>query len=115
MSVATGLGNESAATRARHAAKVAPETAKATPETAKLAPETAKVAPGAARLLAVAAQILPAADRGRYAEEYRAELREIANAGLGRGRQLLYASRQLRAARQLRGELRAPQQRRAEP
>ncbi len=115
LSVATGLGNESAATRARHAAKVAPETAKATPETAKLAPETAKVAPGAARLLAVAAQILPAADRGRYAEEYRAELREIANAGLGRGRQLLYASRQLRAARQLRGELRAPQQRRAEP
>lgn len=108
LSVATGLGNESAATRARHAAKVAPETAKATPE-------TAKVAPGAARLLAVAAQVLPAADRGRYAEEYRAELREIANAGLGRGRQLLYASRQLRAARQLRGELRAPQPRRAEP
>jgi len=45
-----------------------------------------RVAPSAARLLAVVAGMLPAADRDRYAEEYRSELWEIAHAGQPRRR-----------------------------
>jgi diguanylate cyclase (GGDEF)-like protein len=116
LSATAGLGKEFAATPApRAASKVGTETGKVTPNTARVTSETPKVTPGAVRLLAIAAQVLPAADRDRFAEEYRAELREIANVGLGRGRQLLYAARQLKAARQLRRELRAPHRRRAEP
>src|SRR5258708_4888130 len=54
-----------------------------------------RVAPSAERLLDAAARLLPAADRARYAEEYRSELREIAHSGRSRRRQLRYASRQL--------------------
>jgi hypothetical protein len=73
------------------------------------------VAPSASRLLASAARWLPAADRTRYAEEYRSELWEIARAGAGRRTQLAYAVRQVMSAWRLRIELRAPQRRRAAP
>lgn len=58
----------------------------------------ARVVPLAARLLTAAAYPLPDGDRVRYAEEYRAELWDLAQAGAGRIRQLRYALRQLRNA-----------------
>jgi hypothetical protein len=74
-----------------------------------------KPRPVAAGLLAAAARLLPAKERLRYAEEFRSELWEIAQAG-GRCRaQLAYAARQLLAARRLRAALRAPQRRGAVP
>jgi hypothetical protein len=54
-----------------------------------------RVAPSAAGLLTTAARLLPAADRARYAEEYRSELGDLAQSGLGRIRQLRYALCQL--------------------
>jgi hypothetical protein len=48
----------------------------------------------AAWLLA-AARLLPAADRARYAEEYRSELWHLARSGAGPFRQLRYTLRQL--------------------
>jgi hypothetical protein len=54
--------------------------------------------PSAARLLAAAARVLPAADREPYAQEYRSELWELAQAGDGRVGQLCYALRQVRKA-----------------
>jgi diguanylate cyclase (GGDEF)-like protein len=69
--------------------------------------------PSAARLLTVAAQVLPSPDRSRYAEEFRAELQDIACTGNGRRPQLRYAVRQFIAALQLRRELRVPSRHRA--
>ena len=57
-----------------------------------------RVVPGAARVLAAAVCPLPCGDRVRYAEEYRAELWDLAQAGAGRITQLQYALRQLRNA-----------------
>ena len=74
-----------------------------------------RVAPSAGRLLTAAAKLLPAADRARYAEEYRSELWEIAHAGQPRRRQLHYASRQLVSSWRLRAELRVPRPRKASP
>ncbi len=74
-----------------------------------------RVAPSAGRVLAMAARLLPAADRTRYAAEFRSELWELAQAGAGRWRQLGYAGRQLLAACELRAALRAPRRRRAVP
>jgi hypothetical protein len=73
-----------------------------------------QVAPSAVRLLTAAARLLPAADRARYAEEYRSELWEIAHAGQPRRRQLRYASRQVVSSLHLRAELLAPR-RKASP
>ena len=72
-------------------------------------PQGTPAAPSAARLLAVAACVLPLADRSRYAEEFRAELQDIARSGDGRGPQWRYAIRQFTAALRLRGELREAQ------
>jgi hypothetical protein len=74
-----------------------------------------RIAPTAGRLLAAAAHLLPASDRGRYAAEFRAELWEIAHAGASRRGQLAYAAQQVRSARRLRAELRAPRRERAVP
>ena len=74
-----------------------------------------RVAPSAARLLAVVAGMLPAADRDRYAEEYRSELWEIAHAGQSRRRQLYYAFRQVVSFPRLYAELRVPRRRGAAP
>jgi hypothetical protein len=74
-----------------------------------------RVVPSADRLLAAAARLLPAADRDRYAQEYRSELWEIAHAGRPRRSQLLYASRQLASSVRLHAELRAPRRRKASP
>jgi hypothetical protein len=57
-----------------------------------------RVVPAAARLLAAAVCPLPDGDRARYAEEYRAELWDLVQAGAGRVRQLRYALRQVRNA-----------------
>ena len=72
-------------------------------------PQGTRTVPSAARLLAVTARVLPPADRSRYAEEFRAELQDIARTGDGRGPQWRYAIRQLTAALRLRGELREAQ------
>lgn len=69
----------------------------------------------AVRLLTVAAHVLPAAERSRYAEEFRAELGDIVCEGKVRSRQLGYAARQLIAAWRLRKELRAPRRRKTVP
>ncbi len=74
-----------------------------------------RVAPSAERLLDAAARLLPAADRARYAEEYRSELREIAHSGRSRRRQLRYASRQLASSVPLHAELLTPRRRKASP
>lgn len=72
--------------------------------------------PLAGRLLAAATRLLPAGDRARYAEEFRAELWEIAHAGASRRRaQLTYAAQQVMSAWRLSAELRVPRRRRAAP
>jgi hypothetical protein len=73
------------------------------------------VAPSACRLLAIAARILPAVDRTRFAEEFRAELWEIARAGAGRRHQVRYALRQATRTVTLRSAVLAPRRRRASP
>lgn len=57
-------------------------------------PRARRVAPSAAGLLRGAARLLPAGERARYAEEYRSELCDLAQSGLGRVRQLRYGLRQ---------------------
>jgi hypothetical protein len=74
-----------------------------------------RVAPSAGRLLAVAARLLPAADRGRYAEEYRSELWEIARGGAGRRQQVRYAVSQLTRVAHLRCAVMTPRRRNASP
>ena len=77
--------------------------------------EAGRVAYSAARLLVGAARLLPAADRARYAEEYRSELWELARAGAGRPGQLGYALRQLHSAPRTGRALRALRRRSAAP
>jgi hypothetical protein len=75
---------------------------------------TANPGLSAGRLVAAAARLLPVRERARYAEEFRAELWEIAQAG-GRRAQLAYAVRQVMAAWRLSAELRVPRRRGAAP
>lgn len=79
----------------------------------RLQNDTEQVAPSAATLLAAAVRLLPESDRTRYTEEYRAELWDLAQAGAGRIRQLLYALCQVRSAHQMGVALRAPRRRSA--
>lgn len=74
-----------------------------------------RVSPSAGRLVMAAAAMLPEADRNCYAEEFRGELRDLAEAGAGRAGQLAYAARQLRSAWGLRAALDAPVRRRVVP
>ena len=74
-----------------------------------------RVASSAADLLAAATRLLPAADRGRYAEEYQSELLDLAQCGAGRLRQLGYALRQLLRALPMSRVLRSPRRRSAGP
>ena len=73
------------------------------------------VTPSASRLVGAAARLLPAPDRARYAEEYRSELWETAQAGAGRWRQLQYAVRQLTHALLLHSALRVPRRKSTAP
>jgi hypothetical protein len=73
------------------------------------------VAPSATRLLTAAVRLLPAAERARYAGEYRSELWELARAGDGRVGQLCYALRQVRNAPSMGRVLRSPHRRSASP
>jgi hypothetical protein len=77
------------------------------------APGQRHVMPSVGCLLAAAAWMLPAADRERYAGEYRSELWELARAGDGRIKQLRYALRQLRSAPSMRFAMRSPRRRSA--
>jgi transcriptional regulator with XRE-family HTH domain len=74
-----------------------------------------RVVPVADRLLAAAVCWLPDDDRVRYAEEYRAELWDLAQAGAGRVRQLRYALSQLRNALPTAFALRSVRRRSAVP
>jgi hypothetical protein len=74
-----------------------------------------RVVPSAAGLLAAAVRLLPAADRGRYDEEYRSELWDLAQAGAGRLGQLRYALCQLRNALPTSSALGLPPRRGAAP
>lgn len=72
----------------------------------------------AAALLAVvmaciAARMLPAAEQARYAEEFCAELLDMAEAGTSRWKQALYAARQVGRVPHLRAGLKAPRRNRA--
>jgi hypothetical protein len=73
------------------------------------------VAPSAGQMLAATARLLPAADRGRYLEECRAELWEIASAGAGRRQQIRYAVHVLIRVAPLRAAVLAPRRRNATP
>lgn len=64
-----------------------------------------------ARLVAAAAGLLPVADRGRYLEEFRSELTDLARAGGSRWAQVGYSVRLLASAWRLRAELRSPRRR----
>jgi hypothetical protein len=66
-------------------------------------------------LAGVASLLLPIADRARYSEEYRSELWDLAQAGAGRIRQLLYALRQIRNARPTSSALRSPRRKSSAP
>jgi hypothetical protein len=74
-----------------------------------------RIAPLAGRLVTAAAQMLPAADRSRFAAEYRSELWHLAAADEGRWKQLKYAARQLTRAVPLRLALVAARGRKATP
>jgi hypothetical protein len=56
------------------------------------------VAPFAGRMVGHTTRLLPAADRARYAEEFRSELWDLAEIGAGRCQQVLYAASQLTRA-----------------
>jgi DNA-binding CsgD family transcriptional regulator len=74
-----------------------------------------KVVRSADGLLAAGAGLLPASDRARYAEEYRSELWDLAQAGAGRIKQLRYALCQLRNAFSMSVTLRSPRRRSSTP
>ncbi len=76
---------------------------------------TSRIVPSAARLLSYAARFLPAVDRARYAQEYRSELWELAQSGVGRRGQLRYALRQLLRVPPMGFALRSPWRRSAVP
>ncbi len=67
-------------------------------------------------MVCMAARLLPAAQETRYAEEFCAELCDLAEAGASRWKQLLYATRQIQQIPGLRAGLRsAPRWNRASP
>lgn len=78
-------------------------------------PRSRRVVSLAASMLSTAARLLPANDRVRYAEEFRSELWEIAQAGGRRRAQLAYAARQVVSAWRLAAALRTRRRRRAAP
>lgn len=78
-------------------------------------PGARQVASSAASLLTTAARLLPAVHRCRYAEEYRSELWELAQAGASQVKQLRYALCQLRSALSMSVALRSPQRRSSVP
>jgi hypothetical protein len=65
------------------------------------------------RLADAAVFLLPAADRARYAEEFRSELWDLAEAGAGRVQRARYGFRQLMRAVAMRRTLRSPRRRSA--
>jgi hypothetical protein len=65
----------------------------------------------AVSLTRAAVRVLPAAERDRYAEEFRAELYDLALSGAGPLRQVLYGVRQVRGTFLLSFALRAPRRR----
>ncbi|WP_239168517.1 hypothetical protein [Paractinoplanes deccanensis] len=69
----------------------------------------------AVRLTLVSVRVLPAAAQPRYAEEWQAELYELALSGASRWTQLIYALRILNEAWVLRAELKAPAPERIRP
>jgi hypothetical protein len=69
----------------------------------------------ASGLAAAAAFLLPATHRGRFLEEYRCELWDLAESGAGRLRQVICAFRQLRSAIPLRAAVLSPRRRNAAP
>jgi len=77
--------------------------------------QAGRVSPSAGRLVAVAARMLPEADRADYAEEFLAELRDLAQAGASFIGQVAYAAQQLRSAPSMRLALRTAARQRVEP
>lgn len=69
----------------------------------------------AGRLLAAAAWLVPTRNRARYAEEFRSELAEVAQAGGGRFAQLAYALRVAASSVRLRVALASPRREGAAP
>jgi hypothetical protein len=69
----------------------------------------------ASSLINIAAGMLPASARDRYAAEYSAELHDLAQAGAGRLRQLMYGLRVIIRTVPLRFTLRAPRRESAAP
>jgi hypothetical protein len=74
--------------------------------TVRAKPDRGPVTVLAGKLIRTATSFLPAADQARYAEEYRAELWDLAHAGAPRRRQIVYACRQLGSSLALRRALR---------
>jgi hypothetical protein len=72
-------------------------------------------APAWVAWLLAAVRLLPAADRARYAEEYRSELWDLTRPGAGRLRQLGYVMRQLVRILPMCFVLRAPRHRSPAP
>jgi len=80
---------------------------------ARQGPNARRVAAPAKELVAVASRLLPVAERARYLEEYRSELRDLAAAGAGCCRQAGYGARQVLSAMPLRSAVLAPRRGRA--
>jgi hypothetical protein len=70
---------------------------------------------GAVRLTLVSVRVLPVTDQARYAEEWQADLYELAFTGASWWAQLVYALRILNDAWVLRAELKAPAPERVRP
>jgi hypothetical protein len=66
-------------------------------------------------LTKAAARVLPASDRARYAEEFSAELHDLALSGAGPLGQMLYGLRQVRGTLGLRIALQSPRRKGATP
>jgi len=80
-----------------------------------LPPDLGRPAPArlASRMMTLLIQVLPPAERTRYAEEFHAELFDLARYGTGRGRQIAYALRVASQSWRLRAELKAAHRSRA--
>lgn len=72
-----------------------------------------RIQPGGNLAIAIAAWLLPARERGRYFEEYRGELRNLADAGTGWWQLNRHAIRLLVRAPALRVELKTARRRKA--
>jgi hypothetical protein len=71
-------------------------------------PRPASRSRSASGLTRIAASVLPASERDRYAEEFTAELHDLAQAGRGRLRQMMYGLRVIIRTIPLRFALQAP-------